>query len=110
MHPNPRKVLPVILIIALLGLGYWYFFGGGRVTADDGSLSASGTIEAVTVNVSPELAGRVLNVNAAEGDSVQAGQVLIQFDTTLLETRRTQVQAAASAAQAANAAAQSGLS
>lgn len=108
MHPNPRKILPVIILLALVGLGYWYFFGGGRVTADDGTLSASGTIEAVTVKVSPELGGRVLSVNVAEGDSVQTGQVLIQFDTTLLEAQRTQAQAAVTAAEAAHAAAQAG--
>lgn len=108
MHPNPRKVLPVIILLGLLGLGYWYFFGGGRVTADDGALSASGTIEAVTVNVSPELNGRVVSVAVAEGDSVQAGQVLIQFDPTLLEAQRTQAQAVVVAAEAANAAAQAG--
>src|SRR5262245_11607235 len=108
MHPNPRRVLPVIILLALLGLGYWYFFGGGRVTAEDSSLSASGTIEAATVNISPELGGRVLSVAVAEGDLVQAGQVLIQFDTTLLEAQRAQATAALMAAQAANAAAQAG--
>lgn len=108
MHPNPRRILPVIILLVLLGLGYWYFFGGGRATADDGALSASGTIEAFTVNVSPELGGRVVSVNAKEGGSVRAGDILIQFDTTLLEAQRTQAEAALSAAEAANAAAQAG--
>ncbi len=108
MHLNPRRIIPVVILLALLGLGYWYFFGGGRATADAVSLSASGTIEAVTVNLSPELGGRVVSVNAAEGDSVQAGDVLIQFDTTLLEAQRAQAEAAVSAAEAANAAAQAG--
>lgn len=108
MHPNPKRIIPVVIVLALLGLGYWYFFGGGRATAEDGSLSASGTIEAVTVNVSPELGGRVVSVNATEGDSVQAGDVLIQFDTTLLEAQRAQAEAAVSAAEAANVAAHAG--
>ncbi len=108
MHPNPRKVLPVIILLALLGVGYWYFFGGGRATADDGVLSASGTIEALTVNVNPELGGRIAAVNVAEGDRVQAGDVLIQFDTTLLEAQRAQAEAAVAAAEAAHAAAQAG--
>jgi HlyD family secretion protein len=108
MHPNPRRVLPVIVLLALLGVGYWYFFGGGRATAADGALSASGTIEAVTVNVSPELGGRVMSVAVAEGDSVRAGDALIQFDTALLEAQRTQAEAAASAAEAAHTAALAG--
>ena len=25
MHPNPRKIAPIILILALASLAYWYF-------------------------------------------------------------------------------------
>ncbi|MGQ0605224.1 MAG: HlyD family secretion protein [Anaerolineales bacterium] len=106
MHPSPRRIIPVVLLIALIAAGVWYFTR--PAAAQDGALSASGTIEALTINVSPELGGRVVSVNAAEGDSVQAGDVLIQFDTTLLEAQRAQAKAAVSAAEAANAAAQAG--
>ena len=108
MHPNPRKILPIVILLVLLGVGYWYFFGGGRATADDGVLSASGTIEALTVNVNPELGGRVAAVNVVEGDRVQAGDVLIQFDTTLLEAQRAQAEAALTATESQHAAAQAG--
>ncbi len=107
MHPNPRRVLPVILIVAMLGVSYWYFFGGGRVVTDAGAMTASGTIEAITVNVAPELGGRVAEVKVAEGDQVTVGQVLVQFDTTLLTTQREQVAATLAAAQSAQTAAQS---
>jgi HlyD family secretion protein len=108
MHPNPRRVLPVVVVIlALLGLGYWYFFGGGRAGTDTGAIAAAGTIEATTINVSPELGGRVAEVKVREGDKVSAGDVLIQFDTTLLTTQRGQVAAALVAAQSAQTAAQS---
>ncbi len=109
MHPNPRRILPVVLILVLAGLGYWYFFGGGRATAGDGAPSASGTIEATTINISPQLGGRVVSVNVAEGDSVNAGDVLIQFDTTLLEAQRAQAQAAVTSAEGAHAASEAGL-
>ncbi len=109
MHPNPRRVLPVIVLLALAGIGYWYFFGGGRPTAANGALSASGTIEAVQVNVNPELGGRVVAVNAAEGEAVTAGAVLVQLDTTLLEAQRAQAAAAAAAAGNVYAASQSAL-
>src|SRR3972149_3325954 len=105
MHPNPRRILPIVLLLlALAGAGYWYFFLRPGAT-DDGALAASGTIEALTVNVSPELAGRVTAVNAGEGQAVQAGQVLVQFDATLLEAQRAQAQASLKAVQAQQAAA-----
>jgi len=109
MHPNPRRVLPVILILALAGLGYWYFFGGGRATSAIGALSASGTIESIQVDIVPEFGGRVKAVNVQEGDHVRAGDVLIQFDTTLLEAQRAQAEAAVAVAQAALGAAQAAL-
>lgn len=109
MHPNPRRVIPVILLLALAGGAGWYFFGGGRAATDSGALSASGTIEAAEVNISPEVGGRVRAVNVGEGDPVEAGEVLIQFDTTLLEAQRTQTAAALNAAQAGATAARSAL-
>lgn len=86
MHPNPRRVAPVILVLLLLAGGYWWF-KVRLADADDGGLAASGSIEALTVNVSPELSGRVLTVTAAEGDAVTAGDVLVQFDTALVEAQ-----------------------
>ncbi|HLE27753.1 MAG TPA: efflux RND transporter periplasmic adaptor subunit [Anaerolineales bacterium] len=100
MHPNPRRVLPVVLILALAGFGYWYFFGGGRTSATNDVISASGTIETVQVSVNPELGGRVAAVNVDEGDTVKAGDVLVQLDATLLEAQRAQAAAALASATA----------
>ena len=112
MHPNPRRILPVLLLLGLAAAAYWYFYVR-PVAADDSGLAASGTIEAQTINISPELGGRVVEVSAAEGEAVTAGQVLVQFDTSLLEAQRAQaaatleaLQAAQGAAEAAHAAAQ----
>ena len=99
MHPNPRRVLPVVLIVIIVGVSLWWYFGI-RTAAANGALTASGTIEATQVNISPEIGGRVTAVNVVEGSVVEAGQALIQFDTTLLETQRQQAAAALSAAQA----------
>ena len=105
MHPNPKRIVPVILILALAGFGWWYFTRGAA--ADTGALAASGSIEAVTVNISPELAGRVTAVNAAEGATVKAGDVLVEFDTRLLESQREQAAAALTAVQGTAKAAES---
>ncbi|MGH2522338.1 MAG: biotin/lipoyl-binding protein, partial [Anaerolineales bacterium] len=104
MHPNPRRVLPVVLLLIIAG-GLWWYFSSRTVAADNGAITASGTIEANEVNVSPELGGRVTDVKAQEGDGVKAGDVLIQFDTALLEAQRAQAAAALAAARAGHAAA-----
>ncbi len=99
MHPNPRRVAPVLLII-LLAVAAWWFFGRQQATAETGKLSASGTIEATEVLISAELNGRVAEVLAQEGETVQAGQVLVRFDSTLLEAQLNQAQSALTLAQA----------
>jgi multidrug resistance efflux pump len=104
MHPNPRRVIPVVLLIALIATGVWYFTR--PATAENGALAASGTIEATQINVAAELGGRVVAVNVQEGDEVKAGDVLVQFDTTLLEAQRAQAEVALQTAQAALDAAQ----
>jgi HlyD family secretion protein len=104
MHPNPRRVIPVVLLVAVVATGVWYFTR--PATAENGALSASGTIEATRINVAAELGGRVVAVNVREGDAVKAGDVLAQFDTALLEAQRAQAEVALQTAQAALAAAQ----
>lgn len=100
MHPNPRKVAPVVVVIILLSALAWWYFGSGRAAADNGAVSASGTIEATQINISPELPGRVIAINVKEGESVKAGDVLIQFDDTLLNAQHAQAEAGLRAAQA----------
>lgn len=99
MHPNPRRIAPILLILALAILAYWYF-GIYRAKAENGTLSASGSIEALQVRVSAELGGRVLEVLADEGSLVKAGDILVRFDTALLAAQHTQAETAVSMAQA----------
>src|SRR5712691_883055 len=96
---HPRRILPIIVILALIGGGgYWYFTR--TASAQPGALGASGTIETISINVNPEVGGRVLAVNFHEGDAVHAGDVLVQFDPILLQAQRKQAAAALAAAQA----------
>ncbi len=113
MHPNPRKIAPVIIILALLA-AIWYFSQGSA--AETSSLSASGTIEATQVHISAELAGKVSQVAFDEGQMVKSGDILIKQDSSLLTAQRGQAVAAVhvaeanrQAAEAAAAAAQAAL-
>ena len=71
-------------------------------------LTASGFIEAEEVSIAPELGGRVVELLADEGDEVEAGQVLVRLDGTLLEAQIEVAQAALDVAEAGLAQARAG--
>jgi multidrug resistance efflux pump len=104
MHPNPKRVIPVLILLGLIALAYWLI--SGRASAQTDELSASGTIEATEYIIAPESAGRIVEVAVDEGDAVTAGQVLIKLDPSLLEAQRAQAEAALSAAANAASAAE----
>ena len=72
---------------------------------ENGKLKASGTIEAVMVDISPELAGTVRQVLVEEGDQVAAnGQPLLVLDDSLILQQTRLLPAGLDSAQAASAA------
>jgi multidrug resistance efflux pump len=99
MHNRVRIVAPVLALL-LLGGGYWWWTGRAGAAAAPDSLSASGTIEAEDVLITSEIAGRVLTLQADEGQEVAAGTVLAQLDTALLEAQLEQARAAVATAEA----------
>jgi HlyD family secretion protein len=101
MKPNLRRILPVVVILLVAGAALgWYFFTRNG-SQSDGAITASGTVEAVEVVISPEISGRVTDVFVAQGDSVVAGQALIKLDGTLLQAQRDLAAAGWAGAQAA---------
>jgi HlyD family secretion protein len=107
---NLRNVIIGLLVIALLG-------GAARAVgaylqaqnAEDGALTASGFVEAVKIEVSPELSGKVVAVLVAEGDSVQAGEEMLRIDDSLLQAQREVAAAGVDQAEAASSAAGAAL-
>lgn len=55
--------------------------------SSDAAWIESGFIEAETIAISPEIAGRVVALPVAEGDEVQAGNVLIQLADDVLSAQ-----------------------
>lgn len=96
-----RPPLPAIVIVLLLVAVSVYFLVTQTTADEDGALTASGTIETTTVNIAPELAGKVVEVLAAEGQSVQAGDPLLRLDDSLIQSERQTAQAALDSANAA---------
>lgn len=69
-------------------------------TEEPAALEASGFIEAEEVSVVSEVGGRVDEVLVDEADTVEAGQVVVQLDSTLLNAQRIQAEAAVAIAEA----------
>ena len=93
--------LPVRIVIGLIVLGtLGYFFYGLFVDGNNGELKASGSIESVVVNLSPEMAGKVTKVLVGEGDPVQIGDPVLNLDDSLLQSEKQNAQSALDAANA----------
>jgi RND family efflux transporter MFP subunit len=83
-------------------------FGAARVTVFEISrqrisekLVFTGVIEAwQTINVTPEVGGRIANINVEEGDKVRKGQLLAELDTRATRLQLEQADASVAVAQA----------
>src|SRR5215207_6643649 len=96
LPPVPVRILIVLVVV----IGGYYAIRSFRGN-DDGSLTASGTIEATVVNVSPEMAGKVKEVLAEEGQSVKTGDPLLSWAESLLGAQRMVAQSGVDAARSA---------
>jgi multidrug resistance efflux pump len=105
-HKLPRPVIAIVGL-AIVALLVW---GLANLNSDgNGKLTASGSIEATIVNISPELSGKVLGVDVGEGSSAKINDPLIHLDPSLLTAQRTVAVANLEAAKAGAQTAQSVL-
>lgn len=99
----------MILLIAAIGIGAVIVAtrsgGGGPI---EPAWLESGFIEAETIAVSPEIAGRVVALPVNEGDEVAAGEVLIQLADDVLSAQVDLARGKLDEAQAVLAKAQAG--
>jgi HlyD family secretion protein len=98
-----------------LGVGVWWFMRPGPaqlreqyelevLTTGDVAreVVATGRLEARgAVDVGAEISGRVIAVEVDHGDHVEAGQVLVRFDTDSLDAQVAQAKASVASAKAA---------
>jgi multidrug efflux pump subunit AcrA (membrane-fusion protein) len=97
----------VMIVVFLAAILYFAFLMISNKS--DGKLRASGTIEAVEVNVSAETSGKVKEVTAEEGQAVKTGDALLNLDDTLLSAQRAVAAAQLDAAKAGAQTAQDAL-
>ena len=81
--PNiPRRFILVIALV-LLGVVVGVYFIIQSATQNNAAMIVSGTIEVTEIHLGTEMGGRVYSVLVEEGQSVRAGDVLIELDLTL---------------------------
>lgn len=69
-------------------------------SAEEGPLTASGTILADEVRIASELGGRIIDLRVERGAEVQVGDELVLLDATPLLTKLAEAEAAVAAAEA----------
>jgi len=89
-----RLVIPLLVVAALFA---WLAIRGSR---NSGEEIYSGTIEARDARVGSLVGGRVRDVLVEEGDSVRTGDVLVRFESYLLEPQVKEQQARVAQARA----------
>lgn len=102
----PKFLILVILLVLAVAV---YFLVTALSSKADKPLAVSGTIEAESSVISPEIGGKVTAVKVNEGDSVKAGDILFTIDDTLLQAQRTAAEAALTLAQDAAATSQAAV-
>ena len=105
-HRKRLIIIPVLLVLG--GITAWYFISRGSA-AGASVLQASGTVEALSVTLSPELSGRIAEVLVEKGQAVKAGEPLFRLDDEMLQAQRQRALAALAAAQANLTTAQTGV-
>lgn len=95
-----KKLIPVIVVIALTAAGYFAWQTWGPNAASSNALGGSGTIEADEIAITPQTNGRVVEAPAEEGAAVKKGDVLYKLDDSLLKLQVDQAQAGLDAARA----------
>ncbi len=94
-----KTLLIIVIVLAVIAAAYFLFFSGD---GDEGILvetmkveridvvetvSATGKIKPeVEVSISPEVPGEIIELNVAEGESVQKGDLLVMINPDLLES------------------------
>ncbi len=89
----------MVLVAAVGGYVAWRELGSGGLPP--GIASGNGRIEAVEIDISTKVAGRIREILVNEGDFVTAGQLLARMDTASLTAQRREAEAQLERAQIA---------
>ena len=77
-------LLALVLLTGAGGYLWWHF---SEKPLPTGIVVSNGRLEAIEIDISTKLAGRIDSVLAQEGDFVEAGQVVARMDTSVLRAQ-----------------------
>jgi HlyD family secretion protein len=89
------------VIISILVAGLFITACGGTDNKGTDALTASGTISAQSVNIAPEIGGKITEIYVSEGQAVDAGESLFSVNDDIIQSQFEQASAAVDSAQAA---------
>ncbi len=94
-------VISILIFGTIIGLSLWFF-------NESEPLYLQGQVEAKQINVAPKVPGRVKKIYVHEGSKVKQGDLLLELESTEIDAKMAQAQAAKSAALAQSKKAQTG--
>src|ERR1700726_417497 len=96
MKKSVRIILGIVLISAGIGV---YMWRTGQFAGPHNSIQVSGNLELTLVDISFKTAGRMIELNVREGNTVKKGQVIARLDAAQLEQQKLRDVAAVESAQ-----------
>jgi HlyD family secretion protein len=94
--------LPILILVVLIAAGIGvYMWRTGQFAGPRNSIQVSGNLELTLVDISFKTAGRMIELNVREGDTVKKGQVIVRLDAAQLEQQKMRDVAAIASAQSA---------
>ena len=103
-----RRISIIVAVALLAAVGYFYLAAPQEDLLPEGVVVGNGRVEAVQVDISTKIPGRVKEAVVSEGDLVEIGQVVARMEVSQLEAQlmraRADVQSAKSQVSAAQAA------
>ena len=96
MRPNPRVIVPLLVVVAAVLVVVPIL----RRAGERGRLTASGTVEATEAQLGFQVPGRIDSIFVREGDPGHAGQPLAALDRAEATARRQQTAGVLAAARA----------
>ena len=91
MRRKRVRLAVVFVVLMVVGSSLWWV-SGCRATELTAGILTSGFIEAKDVAISPEVGGRIVEIDAGEGDNIKAGVPLVRLDDTLLKAQQKQAE------------------
>ncbi len=94
-----KKRLPILVILVAAAIGGYYLWRSYQSNQQANRIYVSGNLELTLVDLSFKTAGRMIELNVREGDTVKKGQVIARLDPMQLKEQHARDVAAITNAQ-----------